>query len=49
MAATPIVTNGVAFGIQPQAANGSVYLASSIGTGSSGVLLTLQASTGKVP
>ena len=49
MAATPIVTNGVAFGIQPQMANGSVYLASSIGTGSSGVLLTLQASTGKVP
>jgi alcohol dehydrogenase (cytochrome c) len=37
------------FGIQPQAANGRVYLASSIGTGSSGgVLLALQASTGKV-
>ena len=37
------------FGIQPQVANGSVYLASSIGTGpSGGVLLALQASTGKV-
>ena len=37
------------FGIQPQVANGRVYLASSIGTGSSGgVLLALQASTGKV-
>src|SRR5215467_11853162 len=37
------------FGIQPQVANGSVYLASSIGTGpSGGVLLALRASTGKV-
>src|SRR5215472_7773695 len=37
------------FGIQPQVANGSIYLASSIGTGpSGGVLLALRASTGKV-
>ena len=37
------------FGIQPQVANGRVYLASSIGTGpSGGVLLALNASTGKV-
>jgi alcohol dehydrogenase (cytochrome c) len=37
------------FGIQPQVANGSVYLASSIGTGpSGGVLLALKASTGKL-
>lgn len=37
------------FGIQPEVANGRVYLASSIGTGpSGGVLLALQASTGKV-
>jgi outer membrane protein assembly factor BamB len=37
------------FGIQPQVANGSVYLASSIGTGpNGGVLLALDAATGKV-
>jgi alcohol dehydrogenase (cytochrome c) len=37
------------FGIQPQVANGRVYLASSIGTGpTGGVLLALNASTGKV-
>jgi alcohol dehydrogenase (cytochrome c) len=37
------------FGIQPQVANGRVYLASSIGTGpSGGVLLALNASTGKL-
>jgi alcohol dehydrogenase (cytochrome c) len=36
------------FGIQPQVANGRVYLASSIGTGpGGGVLLALNASTGK--
>jgi alcohol dehydrogenase (cytochrome c) len=37
------------FGIQPQVANGRVYLASSIGTGSTGgVLLALNAASGKV-
>lgn len=37
------------FGIQPQVANGRVYLASSIGTGpSGGVLLALSAATGKL-
>jgi outer membrane protein assembly factor BamB len=37
------------FGIQPQVANGRIYLASSIGTGpSGGVLLALSASTGKL-
>src|SRR5215469_8293903 len=37
------------FGIQPQAANGRVYLASSIGTGrGGGILLTLDARTGKL-
>jgi alcohol dehydrogenase (cytochrome c) len=37
------------FGIQPQVANGRVYLASSIGTGpGGGVLLALDAGTGKV-
>jgi alcohol dehydrogenase (cytochrome c) len=37
------------FGIQPQVANGRVYLASSIGTGpGGGVLLALNASTGKL-
>jgi alcohol dehydrogenase (cytochrome c) len=37
------------FGIQPQVANGRVYLASSIGTGpGGGVLLALDASTGKL-
>jgi alcohol dehydrogenase (cytochrome c) len=37
------------FGIQPQVANGRVYLASSIGTGpGGGVLLALNAATGKV-
>jgi alcohol dehydrogenase (cytochrome c) len=37
------------FGIQPQVANGRVYLASSIGTGpGGGVLLSLNASTGKL-
>jgi alcohol dehydrogenase (cytochrome c) len=38
-----------AFGIQPQVANGRVYLASSIGTGpGGGVLLALDARTGKL-
>jgi outer membrane protein assembly factor BamB len=37
------------FGIQPQVANGRVYLASSIGTGAGGgVLMALSAATGKV-
>ena len=37
------------FGIQPQVANGLVYLASSIGTGpTGGILLALAASTGKL-
>jgi alcohol dehydrogenase (cytochrome c) len=37
------------FGIQPQVANGRVYLASSIGTGpSGGVLMALSAATGKL-